>query len=237
MSAGNGPTDRRRRSRLAATGRVQAAAGTMATARCYGQRLPAHVPPTAIGVAGAPRQATEPIVDDAVAVPRTTGATEGSTTALALSALALSTLGQPVAPLGKLLADHHAQAVSFGNVTALGMAAYALDCGSPSNSRAPSTFAGRRGHDPTGRPLQPPDFPGGIGRCRAQRRRMPPSARIGRPNSRVPAESPVVALSAPSLRRRLRGADRRGLARIAARRAWQACAAQTEPGRVSNRAR
>ena len=105
----------------------------------YGQGLPAHVPPTAIGTLALQDRVSEPIVTDAAGFLERRGPAEGSTTALALSVLALSTIGQPVAHLGEQLASHHSEAVSLGNVAAIGMAAYALDC--VIERRAPRAFA------------------------------------------------------------------------------------------------
>jgi hypothetical protein len=94
----------------------------------YGKALPAHVPPTAVGVMALQDRAADPIVTSAVAFLERHALLEGSTTALALSALALSAIGRPSAAIVAALAAHAEAAQAFGNVAAIGMAAYALEC-------------------------------------------------------------------------------------------------------------
>jgi hypothetical protein len=105
----------------------------------YGQDLPAHVPPTAICVMALQDRVSDAVVDDAVSFLERHAPIEGSTTALALSVLALATVGRSTAALATRLAAHVPQAIAFGNVAALGMAAYALQCAIP--QRRPPAFA------------------------------------------------------------------------------------------------
>ena len=93
----------------------------------YGRGLPAHAPPTALGVLALQDRLSDRLVGDAVAWLEQAARHEGSTTALALAALALMTVGRPVTGLIDALAARHEQTLAFGNVAAIGMAACALD--------------------------------------------------------------------------------------------------------------
>ncbi len=94
----------------------------------YGQGLPAHVPTTAAGVLALQDRSGDPLVQSAVAFLERAALLEGSTTALALSALALASVGRPSSRIVAALGAHAPASESFGNIAALGMAAYALDC-------------------------------------------------------------------------------------------------------------
>jgi len=98
----------------------------------YGKALPGHVPPTAIGVMALQDRMNEPRVGQAVAFLERQALLEGSTTALALSLLALWSVGRTPSRL----VAHATRSESFGNLAAMAMAAYALGCaesGSPSS--------------------------------------------------------------------------------------------------------
>lgn len=101
----------------------------------YGKALPGHVPPTAIGIMALQDRKTEPVVGDAVAFIERRALLEGSTTALALSQLALSAVGRVPSRMVDALVAHAPHTESFGNIAAMAMAAYALGCaelGTPS---------------------------------------------------------------------------------------------------------
>ena len=102
----------------------------------YGKALPGHVPPTAIGVMALQDRMNEPVVGEAVVFLERQALLEGSTTALALSLLALWTVGRTPSRLVDALVAHATRAEAFGNLAAMAMAAYALGCaesGSPSS--------------------------------------------------------------------------------------------------------
>jgi hypothetical protein len=94
----------------------------------YGQDLAPHVPPTAAGLLALQDQPADPIAVAAADILERQAPREASTTALALSVLALSTVGRSTVVLATQLAAHVPHAIAFGNVAAMGMAAYALDC-------------------------------------------------------------------------------------------------------------
>ena len=92
----------------------------------YGSALPAHVPPTAAGVMALQDRASDSLVIDAVGYLERHARLEGSTTALALSALALMILGRPSGDIVDALVARCAQADRSSNAAVLGMAACAL---------------------------------------------------------------------------------------------------------------
>jgi hypothetical protein len=94
----------------------------------YGQGLPAHVPTTALGLMALQDRRHDPIVVAAADFLIRHAPLEGSTTALALSSLAISTTGHAPPTLVESLADLVATTTAFGNAAVIGMAAHALDC-------------------------------------------------------------------------------------------------------------
>jgi len=92
----------------------------------YGHALPAHVPPTAVGVLALQDRTKSPVVTDAIRFLERHALGEGSTTALALTTLAFAALGRPTASVIEALITQCAETDSLGNVAALGMAALAL---------------------------------------------------------------------------------------------------------------
>lgn len=92
----------------------------------YGKGLPAHVPTTALGVLAMQDHTRDPLVERAVAFLESHALVEASTSALALSALALAAIGRQAGRLVTRLADHADTAIAFGNVAAMAMAACAL---------------------------------------------------------------------------------------------------------------
>jgi hypothetical protein len=92
----------------------------------YGHALPAHVPPTAVGVLAMQDHASDPVVAAAVRHLDGHALLEGSTTALALSALALMAVGHPAEAIVKALVAQCANADTSTNSATLGMAACAL---------------------------------------------------------------------------------------------------------------
>ena len=97
----------------------------------YGNALPAHVPPTAIGLLAMQDQRTDPIVTAAVGHLERHALIEGSTTALALSALALLAVGRPADAVVDALVARSAEADVTSNAAVLGMAACALGAAAP----------------------------------------------------------------------------------------------------------
>jgi hypothetical protein len=93
----------------------------------YGQALPAHVPPTAVGVLALQDQANDPLVTAALAHLEQHALLEGSTMALALSVIAVLAVGRSVDALVPALIERCASAQLTSNVATLGMAACALD--------------------------------------------------------------------------------------------------------------
>lgn len=91
----------------------------------YGQGLPAHVPPTAIGALAMQDRRGEAILTDAVRFLTQRAEAEGSTTALALSSLAMSVLNTPSPMILSALVRHVPAALAFGNTAAIAMAASA----------------------------------------------------------------------------------------------------------------
>lgn len=114
-------------------------------AEVYGKALPGHVPPTAIGIMALQDRVSEPVVGDAVAFIERQALLEGSTTALALSQLALSAVGRVPSRLVDALVAHTARTEAFGNIASIAMAAYALGC---AQSGTPSAF--KLGKEPRG---------------------------------------------------------------------------------------
>lgn len=109
------------------------------TAEVFGKSLPAHVPPTAIGVMALQDRRTEAALTNAVRFLEVQAVAEGSTTALALSTLALACIEREAPAMVSALVAGRQRSVTFGNVAAIGMAAYALDCAI--NRRPPAAFA------------------------------------------------------------------------------------------------
>jgi hypothetical protein len=93
----------------------------------YGQGLPAHAPPTAAGLLAMQDHRADRLVSDATGWLEREAPREGSTTALALAAIALMILGRPVHGLIEALAARLPETLAFGNLAAMGMAACALD--------------------------------------------------------------------------------------------------------------
>lgn len=105
----------------------------------YGNALPAHVPPTAIGVLAMQDQRTDPIVIAAVGHLERHALIEGSTTALALSALALLAVGRPADAVVDALVARSGEADVTSNAAVLGMAACAL--GAAAHGELPAALA------------------------------------------------------------------------------------------------
>jgi hypothetical protein len=94
----------------------------------YGQALYAQVPTTAFGVLALQDLAGDSLRNDAIGFLERHAAAEGSTSALALASVALASVGRSAsAPLAALV-DRHDVTLTFGNVAAMGMAAYAMSC-------------------------------------------------------------------------------------------------------------
>jgi hypothetical protein len=96
-------------------------------AEIYGQQLPAHVPPTAIGLLAMQDRPGDAAVRGAIDFLNREAALEGSTTALALTWIALSALGSPIADLAIKLRDRLTIAEELGNLAAAAMMLYVLD--------------------------------------------------------------------------------------------------------------
>jgi len=92
----------------------------------FGQALPAHVPPTAGAVLALQDHPNDALLTRAASFLEVHALQEGSTTALALSALALRMLNRDVSAITRRLAAHVPSAIAFGNAAALAMAACAL---------------------------------------------------------------------------------------------------------------
>ena len=104
-----------------------------------GQPLLAHVPTTAIGILAVQDKARDGYVADAIRFLEREALTEPSTTALALSALALAAVNRPAGGVIDALVAHTEAAIALGHSAALGMAAHALDCAR--TGRPSSVFA------------------------------------------------------------------------------------------------
>jgi hypothetical protein len=108
-----------------------------------GQGLAAYVPTTALGVLALQDRRDEPFVFEAIGFLERHALSELSTTALALSVLALAAVERPAQGIINALMAQVEVAVAFGNAAAIGMGAHALDCaikGTPS----PVLTIGRR---------------------------------------------------------------------------------------------
>jgi len=92
----------------------------------FGQALPAHVPPTAGAVLALQDHPNDALLTRAASFLEVRAPQEGSTSALALSALALGMLNRDVSATTARLAAHVPRAVAFGNAATLAMAACAL---------------------------------------------------------------------------------------------------------------
>ena len=112
-------------------------------AEVYGQGLPAHVPTTALALMALQDRTVEPIVRESASLLERQAPIEGSTTALALSILALATIGRPAPTLAQLLAARHGESETFGNAAAIGMAVHALDCSIRSTPSSAFTLSRR----------------------------------------------------------------------------------------------
>lgn len=100
-----------------------------------GQSLAAYVPTTALGVLALQDRRDQPFVFEAIGFLERNALTEPSTTALALSVLALAAVERPAHEVVDALMAHAEAAVAFGNAAAIGMGAHALNCaihGTPS---------------------------------------------------------------------------------------------------------
>jgi hypothetical protein len=92
----------------------------------YGKNLPAHVPPTAIGVLALQDRASDGMEQQAVAFLEREASREGSTTALALSWLALSSVKASAEPLVTPLVERLSIAEAMGNLAAVAQMLYVL---------------------------------------------------------------------------------------------------------------
>lgn len=91
-----------------------------------GQLLTAHVPPTATAVLALQDHAGDDLVTRAAAFLAAHGPREGSTTSLAMSAIALDVTSRGVPDLRRQLAARAPDAITFGNAANIAMAAVAL---------------------------------------------------------------------------------------------------------------
>jgi len=92
----------------------------------FGQALPAHVPPTAGAVLALQDHPSDALLTRAASFLEVRALQEGSTTALALCALALRMLTRDVSAITGRLAAHVPSAIASGNAATLAMAACAL---------------------------------------------------------------------------------------------------------------
>jgi hypothetical protein len=93
----------------------------------YGKNLPAHVPPTAVGVLALQDRMSEGMVQQAVAFLGREASREGSTSALAFSWLALSAVKAPTDALVTQLVDRLSIAEAMGNLAAAAQMLYVLE--------------------------------------------------------------------------------------------------------------
>jgi hypothetical protein len=96
-------------------------------AEVYGKNLPAHVPPTAVAVLALQDRMSEAMVQNAVAFLGREASREGSTTALALSWLALTSVNAPAETLVAQLVERLPITESIGNLSAAAQMLYVLD--------------------------------------------------------------------------------------------------------------
>lgn len=96
-------------------------------AAVYGQPLPAHVPPSALGVLALQDRRQDPMVQQAVAYLRRSAILEGSTTALALSWIALRAVAAPEDGISEALLARVSVARDFGNLASAAMLYYVLE--------------------------------------------------------------------------------------------------------------
>lgn len=92
----------------------------------YGKNLPAHVPPTAVGILAMQDRASDGMVQQAVAFLGREATREGSTIALALSWLALSSVQAQAGMLVAPLVDRLPIAESMGNLATAAQMLYVL---------------------------------------------------------------------------------------------------------------
>jgi hypothetical protein len=92
-----------------------------------GTPLAPYVSTTAVGVLALQDQVDQPFVQEAVNYLERDALSEHSTTALALSALALAAVRRPARLVVETLAKNVAQAEALGNAAAIGMASHALE--------------------------------------------------------------------------------------------------------------
>jgi hypothetical protein len=93
----------------------------------YGTNLPAHVPPTAAGLLALQDRAGDAMVQQAQAFLAREAAREGSTTALAVSWLALAALNTPAQSLAARLLERLPVIESMPNLASAAMMLYVLD--------------------------------------------------------------------------------------------------------------
>jgi hypothetical protein len=96
-------------------------------AEIYGQQLPAHVPPTAVGVLAMQDRPDDPVVRAALDFLRREAHLEGSTTALALTWIALTSCGVSDDGLVAKLRDRVTAAEELGNVAVAALILYVLE--------------------------------------------------------------------------------------------------------------
>lgn len=99
----------------------------------FEQQLPGHVPPTAAALLAIQDRPGDPLLQRAASFLAARGPAEGSTTSLALSALALHAVGHDVRELHGRLTAHVPEALAFGNAATIAMAVLAL--ATPSRQR------------------------------------------------------------------------------------------------------
>lgn len=95
-------------------------------AEVFGRALPSHVPPTAAAVLALQDHPGDATVTRALSRLAAQGPVEGSTTALALTTLALRICGRDASDVSLQLGAHAPAALAFGNAAAVAMAACAL---------------------------------------------------------------------------------------------------------------
>jgi hypothetical protein len=104
----------------------------------YGKHLYPHVPPTALGILAMQDRVQDSLVTAAVSVLTREAPREGSSVALALAWLALTTVKAPTADLAQRLEQRVDTALSVGNISAIAMTTFVL--GSSGAALAPAAF-------------------------------------------------------------------------------------------------
>ena len=92
----------------------------------YGQNLPPHIPPTAVGILALQDRRNDPIVRHALEFLMREGVREGSTTALSLSWLAAAAVGAPSEAFAGPLVERLPVTESLGNLASAAMMLYVL---------------------------------------------------------------------------------------------------------------